>query len=508
MPKILKRFYKFIRYAIMDIGAELDLIEAQTRQGRLGSARMLIRKISLKGIKRTHRLRLAQLARRVGLSLAAVRILNPIVRPKKILLDPASHSEKAEYAAALIDAGAVNEGNDLLVDLDYRREPRILLFRSFGLFTHWDYAAAVPLLETYIKTCRDDYQKLVGQVNLAAALVTLNKSEQAEPVLKSLVELTQKQGHLRLHANCLELLAQLHFTRDQFAKAEKCLEEASEVLKSTGSLDEFFVKKWSLFLEMSKRPVTESDRKRLDLVKATALRKNHWEGARDCDYFLAKRLNDVSLLTHLYFSTPHQGFRDRVKNVLKGEPAEYIWNLKSDHKRPHTYFDLASGRDSRSDISLKVDQLPYRMLVILSADFYKKSRVPALFANLYPGEYYDPETSHFRVHQVLERLKKWFTVNELPLAISEDHGFYSLDANGTYGIRKTLHDQKKTPLEKKIWELTHSVRGSEFSTVALAQSSGRPLRSVQRLIEAGVKTGILEQTGETWNRSYKFKKSV
>src|SRR5687768_4925600 len=106
----------------------LDEIDQHIRQGRLSAARMRIRAVGTKTLKRNARLKLAQLSRRAGLPSLSLRLLAPFVRPKRILLEPASQAEKAEYAAALIDVGAVNEGLKLLESIDTKKETQALLF--------------------------------------------------------------------------------------------------------------------------------------------------------------------------------------------------------------------------------------------------------------------------------------------------------------------------------------------------------------------------------------------
>ncbi|HEX4925669.1 MAG TPA: hypothetical protein VFV50_16360 [Bdellovibrionales bacterium] len=487
----------------MDLTLLLDETDRDIRKGRLGAARQKLRSLDLKKLRRGIFARVANLARRAGLPHISVRLLNPIVRPKRIMIEPAGATEIAEYAAALIDAGAVDEGLQLLRALDSKKDPQILLYQAFGMFTRWDYAGAVPLLKAYINTTSNTYQALVGKVNLAASLVTLGHASEAKPLLRELLELTKAEGHLRLHGNCLELSAQMHFGRGEFAKAKAFLARASEALDQSGGLDEFFVNKWNTFLEMAERPVEPQDYKSLGSVKAIARRKHHWEGIRDCDFFLAKKLNDRALLTHLFYSTPHEGFKNRVRAVLTNIPQEYIWNVKKQLKRPPAYFDLATATDSRSGAQLKPGQLLHRCMTILASDYYQPMRVATLFANLYPNEYYDPETSPFRVHQALERSRKWFLANGIPLAIREHRGFYFLSADSSYGIRKILANQ--SPLEIKLMELLRAVSGTEFTAAEVARLSGKPLRSVQRLIQEGLNSGLLTSHGDTWTRTYSRK---
>lgn len=487
----------------MDQTELFDEIDRDIRQGRLGAARQRLRRLAVKKLKRAAFARCANLARRAGLPQVSIRMLNPLVRPRKILLEPARAAEVSEYAAALIDVGAVDEGLRLLASLDPKRDPQLLLFQAFGLFTRWDYASAIPLLKSYIRACDTGYQALVGKVNLAAALVTLGEAAEARPLLSELLAQTRAQGLTRLHGNGLELQAQLHFGKGEFAKARGLLAKASEALGQSGGLDEFFVKKWNAFLDMAERPIAPGDFKTLAAVKAAARKRNHWEGVRDCDFFVAKKLSDKALLTHLLFSTPHAGFQSRVRAVLENPPADYIWNLKTPLKRSPAYFDLTSGTDSRTGANLKVGQLLHRCLSTLACDFYQSFRIATLFASLYPDEHYDPETSPFRVHQALERLRKWFKANGLPLSIDEHKGFYSLSAQYSYGIRKTL--TVSSALELKLMEALRTVPGPEFTAAELARRSGRPLRSVQRLIEDGLKAGLLAASGETWTRTYHWK---
>src|SRR5947208_1011561 len=131
------------------LAQRLAQIEKEIRAGRGAEAQRALESLSPAGVPRAKLAQVAALARRAGLHAAAVRLLNPVVRPLGGRASDATPRELAEYAASLTFLGAAEEAAILLRGI---AEPpaEASLFEAFALFAQWDYAGAIPRLVEYL----------------------------------------------------------------------------------------------------------------------------------------------------------------------------------------------------------------------------------------------------------------------------------------------------------------------------------------------------------------------
>jgi hypothetical protein len=47
-----------------------------------------------------------------------------------------------------------------------------------------------------------------------------------------------------------------------------------------------------------------------------------------------------------------------------------------------------------------------RLLESLATDLYRPHRLPHLFSNLYPGEFFNPHSAPLKIHQLIHRLRQ------------------------------------------------------------------------------------------------------
>ena len=57
-----------------------------------------------------------------------------------------------------------------------------------------------------------------------------------------------------------------------------------------------------------------------------------------------------------------------------------------------------------------------------------------LYSSLYPDEYFNPDSSPNRMYQVVQRLRKWYRDNNIPLNVKVDKNHFLLEMKGDYGI--------------------------------------------------------------------------
>ena len=292
---------------------QLREIDALIRQGHGAAVRARLAAVLVRRPPRDAAPRLAQLAWRAGLPEVGLRVLNPLVRPTDRKPTEATPLETAEYAACLIKAGAVDEGAALLSPLDAEALPRVWLYRAFACVARWDYADSIPLLEAYLN-CRglSSYDRLVGRVNLAAALVLERRHRAAEYLLRQLLhEASVRRLKLAL-GRVLELSAENFLLRRQWNRAESFLERARQALAGTEGVDLFIAEKTSAILDFLRKPGAKT-LAGLRSARGKATVRRHWESVRDCDRAEALGGRDQKLLLRVCFGTPHDRFRHWIR---------------------------------------------------------------------------------------------------------------------------------------------------------------------------------------------------
>jgi hypothetical protein len=187
---------------------QIDTWDELIKEGRGGQVRLDIVKVNRAEIPRAELYRVANLARRVRLENWGMQLLYPIVRSEKKEVF-SSAEEICEYSNALMELGSLEEARNLLLAVSPREAPQALLYLAFLDFREWNSIGAGVHLRSYLKCPLDLYAQLVGQVNLAAALVQTPEWEEARGLLDQLeLRARTEQRHLLL-GNIFELRAQL-----------------------------------------------------------------------------------------------------------------------------------------------------------------------------------------------------------------------------------------------------------------------------------------------------------
>lgn len=482
----------------------LETLEEWIRSGRGDQARLELSRYSKGKVPRALALPLAGLSRRLGVPGIGIRLLNPLVRPTRVSPASASPEECAEYAALLSRIGANTEALGLLDTLAEEKCASALLYRAFALVAEWEYEASIPILERYVSRSElSDYQRLIGKVNLAAALVHGEHVEEAARLLDALLGETTKSGLKLLHGNCLELSAQNAILARRWKEAVECLARADRALDEAGGLDHFFVDKWRAISRFLKEGDAAA-RRGLRALREEAHRRRHWETARDCDYYQAIRSDDEELLAHLYFGTPFPGFRRRL--VAKGwpesaPPERYRWSLGNGRG---LVFLLEEGRAEKSRARLKPGQLLHRLLAALCSDFYRPLRIATLSARLFPGEYYNPLSSPVRVRQAVKRLRHWTRSSSVPFFIVETSSEYRLMSRKACAV--IVSGSVVAGARDEIWlnRFKETHQGVEFSAEQVFPLVSANPRTVLRVLSKAVRDGRLRRVGAARATRYRF----
>lgn len=398
--------------------------------------------------------------------------------------------ELSEYAILLQRAGSPKEAIGILEDKKLEGSPRALLSKSFCYFNLWDYEQALEPLKQYI-SITEDYQNLIGRVNLAAAYVNLLDFENARPLLLDCIEETKRNQHQRLYGNCYELLSQSYILAGQWVEASICVDEAKKYITNPHSVDGIFVEAASSFIKARKQksmdPILE--------CKKLALSLRRYETLRDLDLYSLLLKYDTGIHYSLYYGTPHEAYRNRITKLLGQEPeGEFqIFGFAP------TEIDF-----SESFYKFKAGKLPHRFLNCLIEDFYKPKNINQLFVKLYPDEHFDIFSSPQRVHQVLKRTRELLIKSNLDMEIEESQGTYSLKVGSQLSFKVNKKMEPLTQTDLQIKELYNHLGHKNFTANEAKKLLKTSESTVYRLLTTGIEEGVLGIYGAGRHRTYYF----
>lgn len=428
------------------VTTDLEKIDKLIRAGHGAEAQHALEKLTKDKLARKDLTAASALAWRCNRPLVGIRLLNSIVRPSHRRPTQATEAERIEYAACLIKIGATDEALRLLATVEASYDPRRLLIEAFGYISQWRYQSALPLLSKYIASSGvTRYDKTVGKVNLAEALIHQGHDQQALSLLRELLHDASAQRLNLVLGKVLELSAQYWIFKKKYSEAEAYLDKAQKLLNESQSLDAFFVKKWHGLMEYSSKKGKGEAKATLDAIRADALERSHFETIRDCDRFEAIITKNGGLVQKLFFGTPFESFRDQLQadwgSPLASE-THFIWQL-SGAETSECSLDLFEVSPAFA-LELKPGQLLHRLLTTLCRDFYRPFRVATLHSYLYPNEFFNPTSSPARIHEAVKRLRVWLEKHKLKVEITEDSGTYRLSSAKPFSIKVPSPSQPQT----------------------------------------------------------------
>jgi hypothetical protein len=257
---------------------------------------------------------------------------------------------------------------------------------------------------------------------LAYALVELRRHSEALQILDENIAWLKENNQLRLLGNCYALRAEVHLQAGDLAAARAAVELAHQASDSGRSNDQFLITRIDLLLKGFE---TRTPEPFLEL-KARAAQNHDWEAMREADLYRLKIDFQMPEYLHLVFGSSKRGFRARIQAELGAHavPNSYVLG---DASAPR--FDIVRGEIDGKPVSKRGTKC-HQLVEILLRDFYQHLRVASLFSELFPGEHFDVVHSTDRVHQLILRTRQWLKDEQIPLAIVEKNGFYSLKITG------------------------------------------------------------------------------
>lgn len=480
-------------------------IDNLIKNGNLFKARQIINNVDLKKIARDEAVTWASLSRRCRNFTTALRILKPYIFPSYADAKKATDEEIIEYASSLRGMGAYHAALDLLNTLDSELLPTTYLHKSFCLFAQWNYSESLPFLQKYIEHPNiSDYERIVGKVNLASALIGIKDYESANRILLELQVETNNEKFRQLHINTLEMLSQIDiflFNNPEQARS-RLISTLKMVPPDNSDISQLFLKKW---LAIAESKIAGKIVDHFEEIVDLARELSHWETIRDLEYHRALITNDLELIKKLYFGTPYQLFRDKILKDFDSESLgeSYFWG----DQNSNLVIDLSTG-NINDRLAIESGSIVHKVLICLCRDFYRPTPVLNLFQSLYPGEFFDIDTSINRTVQSIRRLRKFLNDSKIPIEIIEEKSEYQLKLTGSLCL--TLPRQF-LPLDKtqlQIIKLKDAIDDNRFTAKQIESSLGLSRSAIQRLLSDAVSVGLIKQFSKGRSSFYTFSESV
>ena len=468
------------------------------RSGQIQAARTTLQALELP-VPREFAQPLAHLCYRTNLFSTALKILAPFVRSTSGESVIPTSLEKATYAIALVKLGSIEEGLAILESCD-RSLPEVHLYAAFAFQAQWDYARAIPNLQTYL-ACPNlsDYQTAVAKLNLLAALISTSNSAAARPLFDQLSKDARKNGWDLIRKNLQELSCQIAIIDSRWDEARERLRVAMAETQNDGSIWDFFLMKWQALIDAKADGRTEG----LKSVRAEALQLGHWETVRECDLAVALAERDQNLFDKIYAGTPFASYRQRMVDSAASwaaTPSKFDWM---------PFQDLPGSRLCLENLKLSSGEL--RGFAFLCRDFYRPQSVGNVHAQLFFREQFDPVSSPGRVANVMKRLRSRLKDQDIPLTVIQRRSHYFLKATSPVTVQIEIQDSldiagESSRYRRAISKLKNRFQEELFTSREASSVLDLSKTSTNRFISWALENAQLERSGQ--NRATLYKVSA
>lgn len=448
---------------------ELKLIELKNeidgliKSGQIRLAKSKIEELSLSKVPRVLKVDFADLARRVQAEYWGLRLLHQIIHPDTPIHPAVTDREITVYAGLLIRIGAFEESEKWLNQIKDQFSYQMLLFKSHLAIYQWDYRSAKKILNTILENCViDKYQQAVCKLNLISSFIFLEEYKSALRHLNYLMHDCDQNNWTLLKSNAHELYAQIAIFQNKWDQAHHHLSLAYPNGKDKNKYS-LFAEKWKLVCDLRQNCKNPEKLKELlthgQSLKEMALNEKSWEVVRDIDFHISQVTGESQYLTKLYFGTPFLEYKKRIQGLLKksGIKIPQVFVYEFSEKPSDRIFNLQIGREKNGP-SLKPGQSLHRLFVALSRDLYKPVSLGELFNTLYPGEYFNPESSPERIYFAIRKLRHWLSSKKIPLKIVVVKKRFSLKPEGSYAFEYTLDRRQQNNFKNNFEVLVDQLK--------------------------------------------------
>lgn len=481
----------------------LDNLDLLIKKGESEKVQRALKALKTSEVPRALLASIAKISLRVGEPRFALSLLRPLIHSETPLALSVSFDEQIQYGMCLKQLGASDHALKVFRSVNADHCPEVLLYEAITLFTQWRYQEAIPKLERYLDSdLVGSYQKMIGKINLASALIFVESYADANEILSALAEEAKDCGHHLLFGNALELLSQILIYKKEYAGAEEIIQKASVFMEKSTPVYKLFLEKWSAIAQLYQSKSELSSLRNLNRVRDQAISLRHWESVRDCDFFFAVCKRDEHLFQRLYFGTPYEDYRQRLIRYcadFSHLPEYFDWRGNAAH------LHALDGKLEALDLGKKSGDQNIRLLKALSRDFYAPTKPYALYLNLFSDESLDPEAALPRIFSAVSRAKKWLKSQSIPIEIENSEAGYKLTWTGPYVLRVPSGLELQKVSVNGLEALKKHYKDQSFSSSEAARFLELSQRSLVRMIKDAVSDQVLEVQGQGPSTRYKFR---
>ncbi len=485
----------------------LDQLDDLIRKGSAIEARQLFKHINPSKIPRQRLAKFAQIARRLQCFHWGLRLLSPVIKNSRMNLIQTTNAENLEYGILLSKVGISKEANNIFNQISGEEHPEVYLYQAMTYFTQWDYYSALPLLEKYIAHPQvNDYRQSVGQVNLAAALIFEDQLEPALNILEQLEKDCRQRKDNLLLGNVFELKTQIFFKQRDWKRAKKIVSCGLELVSESHAISHLYLQKWSALIDSYQK-----NRLIKEIFQVRQIAKNlcQWEVCRDLDFHSACINKDTQILNFVFFGTPHERYRQSMLNYTPIQwcpPEEWLVSFNNFSSSSHFDAFLIESQNNLQDLMIGGNL--HKLLMILLRDFYVPLNSISAFSFLFPDNYFDPLSSLNRVHQLIDRLKKWLDQTKAGFSIENQANGYQLKSHSENSFKVYKHPPTLEEFEIRLWFVRKKMNKTIFSVADVQKTIKQSYGTAYSLVTWAVENNHLVKTGSGRNTRYQFSDNI
>jgi hypothetical protein len=476
-------------------------IERLLNLGRFEPAFEMLKTVNSARVPRSLLVPFARQARRLEHPEFGFRLLAPLVRPADPRAAPKpTPRECVEYAGLLQAIGSLDEALQLLRAQDPEKVPEAVLYQAYCHMNRWNSQEAADCLKTYLQFEVEPDLRLNAKINLASSLMGIPNYSVALEAVRECIDEAERSEHTRLLGHCHLIEANIHLAQRETRRARRSLALAEPILGVGVAHDRRMLAQRFACLEAFEtgRPET------LLQYRPQALASGDWIALRETDFEILMVEFDQRRFNFLYFGTPFPAYRARIRRELGVEPHTdtYVYGALGS-----PCLDLRTGKIDNGP-ELNSGKKVHQILNVLLRDFYAPARLGTMFAELFPGDYFDVATSPGRVHQVLSRARQFLKENSLPIQLRERGGYYSLEIVHPFSFRVSLERTTRGTNELSMERLSQAFGEAQFRA-----AEGRALLTLsasgfKKLMAWALENGAVERTGANRQTRYRLTSPV
>jgi len=485
----------------------LDECESMIRSGLAHVARsILLRKIAdTRKYSVPEKIRLGHLLRRTGAFNETVKVLHGLARDE--MASENRDLAQIEYATSLTFLGLTAEAENIFLSLNKNKYPQVLTQLSTLNTMNWDYESSVKNLENYFNLSsihhisNDEYFNLIAEINLNISYAFVRPEKINIDRIYEIKKIVQQKNYKLLNAVTTQILGRYLTSQREYVNAERVFQTGLNTLKGQKTFDFLYLKKWQLINSLESKRMGSKPLLELALLKKYAYNLKDYETVRECDYYHSLYSKNKKLHTYCFVGSPFLHYKRKFKSDLIEEKTLFQFNPEN------TRYEIKLTQDTKLDLDLIISEYTSKnntklkknknlslLLQSLTNDFYRPKTIHRLFTDLFPDQYWNPQSSPNLIRQIIFRFRQWSAANHINLKITENSKNYYLNSE----------DHKIVFIKNKDLNsaMNLNLNSREFTLAEFKQQTGLSQRSAERKIAELKKRGQIKTIGQTRNLKY------